>query len=1222
MTPTFFSRPVHVFGKVSILVICLVLFTVPFALRGARLSLQRMQNNVKDWLPDDFPETSQLRWFSQYFLGEQFILATWPNCTVTDPRYQLLVQKLQNELTPLKPELELAQAKAAAGDDPQQQAEAVERVRARQLGDTLGLLPTGDYHENWGGRQERWLQGRGGRWYFILPNGELHEWSGASTLPAFLWRSVQRLLRGGNTATGELVSTFGQAGTSDEMNEFYADPRKLGARLFQTLTTGPQVVEMLSKERGPLWPLGQEVAEEDKPAVARRLARERLTGILFGPALPEGFSWDAEAVLDQLPPAEQQLLPEDWQATLTAYVERLVSEEYGGDRSALINAGPLDQTHHWEVFFQRLAIEPPPRQTCLVLTLNDLGKQDLRRTIGRPMLGRPAGKLQQLAIGECGLDPDELKLGGPPVDNVAIDEEGTVTLFRLIGLSGLLGITLAWLCFRSFNLTLMMFFVGGLSAVASLAIVWWAGASVDAILMSMPSLVYVLGLSGAVHIVNYYQEAVTNRGLEGAPERALGHGWGPTTLCAFTTSLGLGSLCVSNLAPIQKFGFFSAISVLATLVLLFTFLPAALEAFPPKSARGGRRAASSAASFRKLLDPFWRVFGGFVVRRHRLVAAGCLLLGGIMALGLPRLDTSIQLLKLFDAEAKIIRDYAWLETNLGKLVPMELVVRVPPELLRPSLEELREADEATRAGARRQLSFLDRIQLVSRIEQAVLEEFGEHGQDIVGQSMSAATFMPELPRSGGNTLSATFRQTFNTVLESHRQELLDEDFLRVERGGRSGGELWRISLRLGALNDVDYGEFVHTQRLVVEPVVSAYESFQTLLRAVDAQDSAARPFARMRVGFLGASDPGAKRGHEVARGSAAASQTSQQRIDQTAIFTSTLKDLLSDWRFPAAVWHNAEATPLPADFATSEAWARQLASLDAVILVRDHPSYDLDFIRRHAKSVVDARDHVYRLEDIHAERSNGGLQVVYTGVVPVVYKAQRALLNSLISSITLSFGTVALTMMVLLRNWAGPLRFGTLLNIRAGLTSMLPNMYPVVIVFGAMGHLQILVDIGTMMCASVALGIAVDDTIHFLSWFGRNVKQGMSRAEAIVDTYRHVGTAMVQTTLIGGLGLSVFAVSTFAPTQRFGIMMVAVLGAALFGDLVLLPALLASRAGRYFCPLPCDDDLEEEEPAPASEGQEAPEGSGVADPYVASPHFPPELRWPRRASDASLRRQQ
>ena len=99
-------------------------------------------------------------------------------------------------------------------------------------------------------------------------------------------------------------------------------------------------------------------------------------------------------------------------------------------------------------------------------------------------------------------------MGGPPVDNVAIDEEGSITLVRLVSFSIALGLGLSFLCFRSISATIMVFFVGGIAAIISLAYVWWLGSSVDAIMMSMPSLVYVLGLSGAAHIINYYREAV------------------------------------------------------------------------------------------------------------------------------------------------------------------------------------------------------------------------------------------------------------------------------------------------------------------------------------------------------------------------------------------------------------------------------------------------------------------------------------------------------------------------------------------------------------------------------------------------------------------------------------------------------------------------------------------------------------------------------------------
>lgn len=64
--------------------------------------------------------------------------------------------------------------------------------------------------------------------------------------------------------------------------------------------------------------------------------------------------------------------------------------------------------------------------------------------------------------------------------------------------------------------------------------------------------------------------------------------------------------------------------------------------------------------------------------------------------------------------------------------------------------------------------------------------------------------------------------------------------------------------------------------------------------------------------------------------------------------------------------------------------------------------------------------------------------------------------------------------------------------------------------------------------------------------------------------YQRCATAMTQTTLVGGLGLAVFAFSSFTPTQQFGVLMLLLLAAALMGDLVFLPALLAGPLGRYF----------------------------------------------------------
>jgi len=265
------------------------------------------------------------------------------------------------------------------------------------------------------------------------------------------------------------------------------------------------------------------------------------------------------------------------------------------------------------------------------------------------------------------------------------------------------------------------------------------------------------------------------------------------------------------------------------------------------------------------------------------------------------------------------------------------------------------------------------------------------------------------------------------------------------------------------------------------------------------------------------------------------------------------------------LWHDPVA--MPVNDWTDEQWTQQLANYNLVVLVENHPDYPMDLIRDKAKAVLDATDHHFQAgQSLTSVDRDDPISVVYTGVVPVVYKAQRTLLNSLINSIGLAFVMIACVMMILLRDWWSPFGPANGINVSAGMISMLPNVFPVVLVFGLMGHMSSLVDIGTMMTASVAMGVAVDDTIHFLTWFRIGIREGLSRREAILEAYRRVATAMTQTTLIGGLGLSVFAASTFTPTQQFGVMMVTLLGAALIGDLIILPALLAGPLGALFCP--------------------------------------------------------
>ena len=196
------------------------------------------------------------------------------------------------------------------------------------------------------------------------------------------------------------------------------------------------------------------------------------------------------------------------------------------------------------------------------------------------------------------------------------------------------------------------------------------------------------------------------------------------------------------------------------------------------------------------------------------------------------------------------------------------------------------------------------------------------------------------------------------------------------------------------------------------------------------------------------------------------------------------------------------------------------------------------------------------LDELYSQKQlPKGVTVTTSGIMPLVHQIQGQLLTDLFNSLVSAFLVITLTMTIV---EAG---------IISGILAMASNVFPIVIAFGWMGWLQHPMDIGSVMTASIALGIAVDDTLHFLAFFRRTVNQpGVSRFSAVLSAYQHCGVAMIQTSVSCGIGLMVFAFSDFVPTSRFAILMAILLLLALLGDLLLLPALLLSPAGRFFAP--------------------------------------------------------
>lgn len=1084
------------FAKYAMLILLVVCFLTPLILRGARDALRDMKNNVKDWLPSRFKETAEMEWFWQHFHGERFIIVTWPGCTGSETDQAFHLFKKK-----LVPTLPPSKQNLKFPAPPMKDVGSTWLERPYSfIGDRLGLYAVKNDHFNWGSKGEKWLRGFEGKWYYITEAGDLYEFNGSDAPVAILGRAIRNSL-GLYTLTGTHQYSFGEV----DGPWYYADPSRLQAQLFKAVVTGPDVLRDLTKEGGHL--------ENDPDG-----AMKRLTGALFGP-----------------------------------------------DR----------------------------QQTALICTMTDAGLKDFHRVLGRGVLGKEKGQLYQIAE-ECGIAMNDLHLGGPPVDNVAIDEEGSVTLLRLVTACVILGLTLSYICFRSVLATLAVFMTGGISAAMGLCFVGWTpNVSADAIMMSMPALVYVLGISGSVHLINYYREAVDDHGLIGAPERAIKHAWMPALLSNVTTAVGLLTLYTSEIIPIRNFGIFSAAGVMATLILMFTFLPAALQLWPLNLPKVRKREDGAESALDAFLATYWERLGSWIIQRHWQVATGCVLFIAAVGFGVTRINTSVNLLELFDPGAKIISDYAWIEDHLGMLVPMEVVVKFDPKTMRKS-DSQKDENESPAPEDRYRLSFLDRMETVAAIQSEIDEHFGERGAEVVGRTMSATTFAPQLP---GPSANFTMRRAVNAGLEDARDEFLKSDYLRIEQDHES--ELWRISLRVAAFKGVDYGEFVIDLRNMVEPVVAAQNARQEMLRrwveqrATQTDSSKSNVF---RVGMvvpdplyemLKTRDAKEKEASkkktakekklelealakaEAAKAAAAKTDAKRPEIplplapirvtesDHDSIFARTLKNGLKS--------SNATIAVRPVSFFQKEA-KEKLSQFDSLITVGEMPASIVQLAKQNSKPCYSAQQFLAVDDDeskpAHASRPAGDarlINAIYTGVVPIVYKAQRTLLDSLISSTFWSFMIITPLMMIVAR------------NVWAGLVAMLPNALPVLVIFGFMGWSNIRVDIGSMMTASIALGVAVDDTIHYLTWFREELDRHGDRKKAILAAYKRCATPTTQAAVISGLGLSIFAMSTFTPTQRFGLLMLSILFAGVVSELIFYPALLAGPLGSVFKPRKRDE---------------------------------------------------
>ena len=204
-----------------------------------------------------------------------------------------------------------------------------------------------------------------------------------------------------------------------------------------------------------------------------------------------------------------------------------------------------------------------------------------------------------------------------------------------------------------------------------------------------------------------------------------------------------------------------------------------------------------------------------------------------------------------------------------------------------------------------------------------------------------------------------------------------------------------------------------------------------------------------------------------------------------------------------------------------------------LIRISEHSSAGQARIIASLRSFIDGMEH-------------DGLQIRVTGRSVADVNTIATLVRGQVESLSIAAAIITLIMFLALRSF------------RIGALTLIPNMFPIAVNFGIMGILGIPLNTSTALISVVALGIAVDDTIHYLTEYKRKRSENLSMKDALHCVTLEKGKGISSSTVILFISFSVLMLSRFVPTISFGGLSAVIMITAWVGDMIVLPAVMLS----------------------------------------------------------------
>ncbi len=725
----------------------------------------------------------------------------------------------------------------------------------------------------------------------------------------------------------------------------------------------------------------------------------------------------------------------------------------------------------------------------------------------------------------------KMHFAGLPHIRVVIGKRVVNEMYIFIGLAILVTSILLFVFFRSFRVVIFCNVVVFVAVIWSLGSIGLFGFNLSILMALIPPLMIVIGIPNCIFLLTKFHREVKSHGNKTkALSRVIQKVGNATFLTNLTTALGFSTFVFTNSEKLIEFGIIASLNILMVFVLSITIIPIVFSlANPPKP---------------KHLKHLEKTYTKNVIEKlvylstfkRPYVYAVAVLVIAISIWGTTKIEATGNLTSDLPESDPILKDIQFIQENFGGAIPFEIMIDYKEDgrkfnnAMLAKVESVQKIldDDKLFSKSLSLVDFMKTInmayygnnpnyyKLISRKDFRRLGSYVTAFEDDLSKLSRIHRFQDSLNEGQTNYLDSIFTFYPDLYLSSEWYEpTLDS----IDSLGFAMSP--EVISQIKAAKNVD----IITNQLINQNYPKLSLAF-TMKELVDTANTTLR--VRLQMEDIGS--------YEVAEKLATLTPIVDSILNplkqQTSLFLEKVEEGDLHYIDSVLMLTNSYTNNLISIIADGDLDKQFELDSDPVLLQNYYE--DENFKEWLTKAVE--KDY---------------LDFLFTGTSVVAAEGTQYLVKNLLTSLIIAIFIIALLMALLFQSW------------RMVLISLIPNFIPLIVTAGIMGFFSIPIKPSTILVFSIAFGISVDDTIHFLAKYRQELKiREYDIKSCVLNALRETGLSMFYTSIVLFFGFSMFSLSQFGGTQALGLLVSLTLLVAMLTNLAVLPSLLLSLENR------------------------------------------------------------